>query len=899
MVKNMSSKDDSGTGSFGGVERRGAKLAPDGRPDPDTLLARLRVEEEELDAKGHLKIFLGYAAGVGKTYAMLCAAGREASAGRKVLVGLVETHDRPETRKLLESLEVLPRRRVKHREVALEEFDLDACLQRRPELALVDELAHSNAPGSRHHKRFQDVEELLEAGIDVYTTLNIQHVESLNDVVEQITGVRVRETLPDSVLERADSLALIDIPPEELLERLRQGNVYLGDKAGRAAQNFFRPGNLAALREMALRSAADQVDDDVRSYMRKRSIQGPWPVRDRLLVSVGPSPLSERLVRAARRLADSLDAEWLAVTVEGAEPLQPVARDRVAAHMRLAETLGATTARITGVSIAEAVMNYARQQNVTKIVAGKPLRSSWRQWFHGDLVDRLIRQSGNIDVYVISGEASAGAPIPPLPARRVGWNRYFKAALAVLATTALGLLVRGRLAPTNLVMLYLGAVTGVAYQYGRGPGVLASTLGVALFDYVFVHPYYTMAVTDSEYFITFAGFLAIALVISGLTARAREQAAAACDREEQTVALLDLSRELSYTRGEEGICAAVARHLERHLKLKTVVWVNNRRSMQEVGLSESHRAVALWAEQHARPAGHGTDTLPEADFLCYPIVSATSHEVLALLGVPASPLLTIENRRLLEAFARQSALAMERARLASQAHEAEVLKATEALQTALLNSISHDLRIPLVSITGALTALQEDERQPDKQSLLENAISEADRLNRIVGNLLQITRIDAGAVKLNRQPHELHDLVVTTLRDWRSCRVELDLTQDLPLVEVDYVLIQQVLTNLLDNAQKFTPPGQPIVIGGRRAGEKFVEVRVTDKGPGIPETDREAVFERFYRVQHGNQSGGTGLGLSICKGLVEAHGGRIWVETASPGASLHFLLEVADERSSR
>ena len=876
-----------------GLERRSSKLLRDGRPDPDALLERLKSE----DGVGKLKIFLGYAAGVGKTYAMLGAARQQQRAGRRVLVGLVETHGRPETLALLEGLEQLPRVLIQHREIPVGEFDLDGCLERQPDLALIDELAHSNLPGARHVKRCQDVEELLLAGIDVYTTLNIQHLESLNDVVQQITGIKVRETVPDSILERADSIALIDLPPEELLSRLRQGNVYIGEKADRAAQNFFRPGNLTALREMALRSAADRVDDDVRTYMRRRSIDGPWPVRDRLLVSVGPSPLSERLVRATRRLAESLDAEWIAVSVEGAEILTPSARERVVSHLRLAESLGASTGVISGTSIPEAIIGYAREQNVTKVIAGKPLRSNWRQWFQGDLVDKLIRLSGNIDVYVISSDQSQ-EPLDTVPrATRKDLNRYGLGALGVVLTTAICLPVGRSFAPTNLVMAYLATVTAVAYRYGRGPSILASALSVAFFDFFFVPPYLTFAVTDGQYLITFAALLIVSLVISHLTAQAREQAAAAQEREMQTVSLLDLSRELSFTRGQEQICQALSRHILRHLKLEAITFVNSREGFDGAALSEAQRAVASWAAQHARPAGFGTDTLPQADFFCLPIVSANSSIVLGLLGIPAGGQLNLESRKLLEAFCRQSALALERSQLARTAHEAEVFKATEALQTALLNSISHDLRIPLVSITGALTALQEDENVPEKRILLENAVVEADRLNRIVGNLLQITRLESGVVKLDRQPHELHDLVVTTLNYWRSPRsVEVQIPQDLPLVNVDYVLIQQVLTNLLDNAHKYSPEDRPITIGAlHRVGERFVEVWVSDGGPGIPESDREAVFDRFFRVRRDSREGGTGLGLSICKGLIEAHGGRIWVEDNKPGASLHFLLEATYE----
>lgn len=863
----------------------------DGRPDPQALLARL--EHGSAKQKGRLKLFLGYAAGVGKTYAMLQAARAELANGRTVLAGIIETHQRAETAALLEGLPMLPRKTVEHRDITLEEFDIDACLERRPEIVLVDELAHTNTPGSRHRKRYQDVEELLEAGIDVYSTLNIQHLESLNDVVEQITGVRVRETLPDSVLEKASSLALIDLPPEELLLRLKRGHVYQGGKAEAAARNFFRPGNLTALRELTLRRAADRVDDDVLSYMKRRSIPGPWPVSDRLVVAVGPSPLSERLVRAARRLAEALSAEWIAVSVRTGQVLSPSAEERITKHLQLAESLGARTEVVSGISIPEALVSFAEENNVTKIVAGKPLVQGMRGWFKNDLVDQLIRRSGDIDVFVVSAQSGEPVVAPGRPRPRGPWGLYLKAIAAVLLASLVCFPISHALAPTNLVMIYLLVVTVVAYWWGRGPSALASALSVAVFDFCFVPPYYTFAVGDRQYLVTFGGLLAVSLAISTLTARSREQALSARLREEETATLYALSRALSQALSEADIGSVVAEYASRQLKLE-VTFLPAQSSQWPKDMNESHRAVAIWAIQHAQMAGKGTDTLTESEVICLPVLSIEKREVLGglilCLEAPLSPV----RLRLLETFGRQAAMALERARLSVSARDSDLLKATERLQSALLNSISHDLRIPLVSISGALQALRDEpdhELDPAQRTiLLDNALSESDRLNRVVGNLLHMARLESGVVQANLQPQELGEIVELTLKMLRHpSRVSVDLPPDLPLVEVDFGLIQQVLANLLENALKFSPDDQPVEVGVW-PGEK-AELWVRDHGIGVPEAERDFIFDRFYRGR--TDVSGSGLGLSICKGLVEAQQGSIRVEPADPGARFIVTLKWA------
>lgn len=833
------------------------------RPNPDALLAL------QPTGKGRLKVFLGYCAGVGKTWAMLSAAHAEKDA----VVAYVETHGRAETDRLLEGLELVPMREVEYHNVNLREMDLDAVLARKPQLALVDELAHTNAPGSRHAKRYQDVLELLDAGIDVFTTVNIQHLESLNDVVARITGTRVRETVPDSVLERADSVALVDLPPEDLLERLQQGRVYVPAQAQRATENFFRVGNLSALRELALRQTAAQVDGQMRSYMRSRSIPGPWPVRDRLLVAVGPSPYSERLVRSTHRLASAMEAEWIALFVDTGSDFTGQERTRVSRTLRLVETLGGTTAQTAGVNVAEAVLAYAREHNVTTVVAGKPLRR--RRWGRESLMDELIRLAGDLDVFVLSADTTRqSAPRRPLPGSPP--RNYLAAVLMVLAATLLCSPLSFYLQPVNLVMPFLGAVVLTAYGWGRGPSLLASVLSVLSFDFFFVPPYLTFAVSDGEYVLTFLGLLVVGLVVSTLTSRARDQARAANRREEQTAALYDLSRDLGQAQELSEIRRVVELHVGRQTGCR--VWLILADQVEPT-LDSHQRAVADWTFRHGREAGLGTQTLPSATVLALPV---GKEGVLCLAGA-------VEDKTLVRAMLSQAALALERSRLVENARQAERVRTHETLQTALLNSVSHDLRIPLVSITGALSALSEEGVYQDpetRRNLLENARSEADRLNRLVGNLLQVTRLESGFLELHREPCDLVDLISTTLPVLglpERRPVRLDLPDGLPMVSADYLLVQQVLVNLLDNALKYST-GE-IEVGATMEGE----VWVADRGIGVP--PGEPIFDKFYRVR-GTGAPGTGLGLSICKGLVEAHGGTLRVEAREGGGSIfRFNLE--------
>jgi two-component system sensor histidine kinase KdpD len=886
-------------------------VSADFRPNPDELLAHIQAEERQ-QAHGKLQIFLGYAAGVGKTYAMLEAARQRKAQGVDVVIGYVETHGRAETDALLKGLEIIPRRQVKHHQTTMSEMDVDAVLARRPQLVLVDEFAHTNAPGSRHPKRYHDVHELLEAGIDVYTTLNIQHLESLNDAVAQITGIVVRETLPDSVLDEAAEIKLIDLPPDELIQRLHDGKVYVPDTAAVAVERFFRKGNLTALREMALRRAAGRVDDQMLAYMQTRAIPGPWPAGERLLVCVSASSLGERLVRSARRLADELGAEWSAIHVETAEGtrMSEEVQARVARTLRLAEDLGARVVTIPGQSVAAAVLGYARTHNITKIIAGKPLRARWQEWLRGAIVDQLIRSSGPIDVYVVSSEArvSSGQTRPWSPHRP--WHRYLQCALLVGAATLVSVPFSLLLSPVNLVMLYLVVVVIAAVFLGRGPAILASVLSVLAFDFFFVPPYLTFVVADTEYILTFIGLFLVGLVISTLAVRAREQADAARSSAERTTELYELSRDLAAVFGLDDILRALIRHIGGTFGRDGVILLpDNGRLTSTVGsgdleLDENEMAVADWVLRHSEAAGRNTNTLPGAQLRYLPL--KTARGILGVLGIRGSAeadrYLTPDQQRLMEAFASQAAVAIERAQLAEQARQSQVLQATEQLQTALLNSISHDLRTPLVSITGALSSLQDQDAQLDGSSrrrLIENARQEAERLNRLVGNLLDMSRVEAGALRLRLEPSDVQDLIGSALAQLdeplRDRRVHVEVPDGLPLVPMDFALMTRVLVNVLDNAVKYSPPESPIDVETKVVAG-HLEIEVSDRGVGVPHEDLNRVFDKFYRVQRPGRVAGSGLGLSICKGIVQAHQGFIAAENR-PGGGTTITISLPEREA--
>jgi two-component system sensor histidine kinase KdpD len=873
--------------------------------------------QAEREKGGRLKIFLGAAPGVGKTYTMLEAARARAMAGDDVAIGVVESHGRIETAELMLGLDIVPRKRIEYRGQVLEEMDLDTILARGAGLVIVDELAHTNVPGSRHPKRYLDVEELLDAGIDVYTTLNIQHLESLNDAVAQITGIRVRETVPDRIMERADEVELVDLSVEDLLGRLREGKVYLPDHAERAIRHYFRPGNLNALRQLALRHVAERVDDEMHTYMRAHAIPGPWPTTERLMVSVSASPLSSRLVRATRRMAERRRAEWMAVYVEtpAHHRMPDEDRDRLARTLRLAEELGGEAVTIQGVHVADDLLRYARGRNVTEVVVGKSLRSRWFELLHGSIVNELIRKSEEIDVYVITGEEDAGAHNPSVPRKReegrsIEMRGYLWSLLAVGVAALAGYLLKSFIALPDLSMIFLLAVLLSAVLWGLRASIAASVASVLIYDYFFVDPVHTFTIASPQDLLALVTFLVVAILTSNLTGRIRDAAQAARRREAHTAALYGLSREVAGASGLESVLRAVVQQVAGNLGAAVVALLPEEgslvvKSAHPAGreLTESERGAATWAWRNNRPAGRGAETLPGERWFYLPLRAA--HEpagVLALLFEESSAVIAPDQMRLLESLADQASVAIERACLARDIEQARLLAERERLQAILLSSISHDLRTPLASILGSVTTLLEGGAIDDatRRDLLLTIQEEAERLNRFVGNLLDTTRLESGALKLNRDWAEIGDVIGSAIArlsgPLASHVVAVDIEPLLPMLRLDFVLMEQVFINLLDNAAKYSPAGSAVRIVARRAAE-CVEISVEDEGIGIPRGDLENVFNKFYRIQRGDrQMAGTGLGLSICRGIVEEPGGRIrGVSPVAGDRGSRFIVELPVE----
>jgi two-component system sensor histidine kinase KdpD len=881
------------------------------RRSPEEILARIR-EEEARAGRGRLKVFFGANPGVGKTFAMLEEARARRQEGMDVVIGVVETHGRADTAALLTGLEVVPRREYAYRDVTLQEFDLDGALARHPTLILMDELAHTNAPGSRHDKRWQDVDELLAAGISVYTTLNVQHLESLNDVVAQITGVQVRETVPDSVFDGADEVELADLTPDDLLLRLKQGKVYLAEQAERARERFFRKGNLIALREIALRRVAERVDAQMRGYMREHGIRETWAAGERLLVCIGANPASARLVRAGRRIAATVRCEWIAlhVATPGAAPLAESDQAALVDNLQLADEFGARTVTLQGHDVAEEVLAYARAHNVTRIVVGKPTHRRWRDRIGGSLVDRLVRGSGDVDVYVITGEVEdRPRQRPALRAPRSPMREYGFSLLVVGIATALGWLVFRRLSVTDVAMVYLLGAMVVATRCGRGPSVIAALCSIALFDLLFVQPLFTFAVADLRYILTFGVMLTTALLISGFTLRIREQAETARDRERRTAALYGLSRDLADSRTRGEIVQVARRHLADTFECSMQLLAPGEDGTLDVlapaapvpPFDEKERSVADWVYRRNEMAGSGTATLPGASALHLPLAGAGG--VVGVLMVAAAELELFQNpahRHLLETFAGQVAVALERVTLSERSQQARLEVEAERLRTSLLSSLSHDLRTPLGVITGAASGLRDrgEQMTPAARSeLLDSILQESERMNRLIRNLLDMIRLETGSLEVQKEWQPLEDTVgVALLRldeRMRDHPVTVHFPGDLPLVPIDGVLLEQVFINLLENAAKHTPAGTAIEISAHPV-PGAVQVAVADRGPGLPPGEETRIFEKFYRGTGAEPGKGVGLGLTICRGIITAHGGRIWAESRPGGGTLiNFTLPLS------
>jgi len=886
------------------------------RPSPEALLEAARREESQA---GRLKIFVGAAPGVGKTYGMLENARAKVKAGVDVVVGVVETHGRLETQVLLDGLEIVPRRRIEYRDQLIEEMDLDALIARHPKIALVDELAHTNAPGSRHPKRYLDVEELLSNGIDVYTAVNIQHIESLNDVVAQITHVRVRETVPDSVFDRADAIELVDLTPDDLIQRLKEGKVYVPKQAERALEHYFSPGNLTALRELALRRTADRVDEQLLTHMQANAISGPWAAGDRILVCVSEDPRAVGLVRSTKRLADRLHAPWTAISIETRRSLQLTddERDRLANTLRLAETLGGEALTIPGAQrrIADDILTFARSNNVTQIVSGKSSRSWWFELLRGSVVHDLVRRAGNISVHVIAGDdlepaaspgkgvrtAERSEPFDPVP--------YGVALLFVAAALGAGELIHPWFGIENVDLVFLTAVVGVAVRYGLWPSMFASVAASLCYNFFFLPPIYTFTITDPTNVAAFFFFMLIAFLVSNVAARVRDQANAASERVRTTEYLYSFSRKLAGTASLDDVLWATAYQTALMLKVRVVLLLPEEGIITvkagyppEDELDQADLAAAKWTWGNDRPAGRGSDTLPGAKRLFLPM--RTGRGPIGVVGIDddkTGPLLTPDQRRLLDALMDQGALAIERVRLVEDMDRVKRTVETDRLRSALLTSISHDLKTPLASVLGAASALRDLPAKlsdAEKADLLSTIIDESERLNRFIANLLDMTKLESGAIVPNSAPHDLGEIVGSALRRAGKIlaqhKVQLELATDLPMLDLDAVLFEQALFNLLDNAAKYSPAGTTISIHGWRE-QKSVCLQILDEGGGIPEQDVENIFNKFYRAQKGDHvRAGTGLGLAISRGFVEAMHGTIEAanRTDRSGAVLTIRLPI-------
>lgn len=879
----------------------------DARPSPDALL-----EKAVQETRGRLKIFLGAAPGVGKTYEMLDSGHAQLADGIDVVVGLVETHGRAETAALVEGFELIPRKEIQYRGQRLYEMDLDAIIARQPALVLVDELAHTNAVGSRHPKRYLDVLELLDHNIDVYTTVNIQHIESLNDVVAQITRIRVRETVPDSVIDRADDIEIIDLTPGDLIKRLHEGKVYFPKTAQRAMQNYFSPGNLTALRELALRRTAQRVDDQLLSHMQAHAVRGPWPSGDRVLVCIDDSARGPALVRHAKRQADRMRASWTALHVELAQSARSsnAKKDRVAETLRLAEQLGGEALTLPGQTPVREILRYAGDQNVSHIIVGRSEKPRWRQWLGGSVAQDLIAEAGDLSIHVITGgsrEGSSPDPQPPTKGEAFRLRPYLMAVGYNIVAVVMGQALFHILDVRNIALVFLMAVLISAATAGLWPALFASVIGALAYNFFFLTPYISLAIHDAESVVALLFYLGAASITSNLTARVHRQARAARLRARTTESLYLFSKRLSVAGTLDDVLWVTVNQMATMLRVNTVLLLpeGDRVSVKagfppDDTLADFDIAAAQWAFEHNRPAGRGADTLPGAKRLYMPM--RTGRMTVGVVGLDSEkpgPLLTPDQSRLFDALADQAALAIERIQLVDDLDRAKLNAEADKLRAALLTSISHDLRTPLAGVMGAAGTLRdyfEALSEADRRDLLSTVVEEAERLNRFIVNLLDMTRIEAGALEPNMSVVWLDEALGTVLSRATTIlaehRTEVDLPPDLPPLRLDPVLFEQVLFNILDNARKYAPPQSVIRISAHPEGDQLV-LRLIDEGPGIPGVDLERIFDIFYRARKEDSvQAGTGLGLSICRGFIEAMGGQITASNRSDRSGTIFTLRL-------
>ncbi len=883
------------------------------RASPDALLAIAKKE-----GRGHLKIFLGAAPGVGKTYAMLTSARAETSGGRGVVAGLIETHGRRETEQLIEGLEVLTRKPIIYRNQIMKEFDLDAALARRPNLLLVDEYAHTNVPGSRHPKRWQDVDELLAAGIDVWTTLNIQHLENLNDVVQKISKIRVRETVPDTVFDKADEIVLVDFPPDELLKRLAEGKVYVQDTAARAVEHFFKPQNLTALRELALRRAAERVDAALIERMQAQAIEGPWAAGERILACIGPDPISPAVVRTAKRLADLMDAPWMAVTVERpGDTLDKTARQRLDEAMKLADSLGAESQTLTGADLPAEVLRFAKFENVTQIVIGRSHGGFFSEMLRRSLPHELVRRAEGIAIHLVTREADvAPASKRPLPFIAPELLHFLYATAAVAVAFIVGEVLTELRPIPNLSMVFLMAVLFTAVSFGIWPAIYASVLSFLIYNFFFISPLYTFTIAEPYELLALLIFLVVAVVSSTMAGRVREQARISASRARAMRRLYEFTRRLSRLATQDAVAEGAASEIYASLARPVVVLLAQRDDLvltaawpPEDVLDTATITAARWAYNHTEPAGADTGTLPTIPWYFVPLRAA--DKTLGVIGVAKdkdTPPLDSEARALLDTLSEQTAASLDRASLAREMVSAKSATETERVRNTLLASISHDFRTPLSSILGSASSLLDYGDKLDnatKKDLLRHIKQEAEGLDEMVRNLLAITRIDAGVLELRRDWTDLREIIDrmsgAARRRGALQQIAIELPLNLPLVRADAILTEQAIGNILANALVHTPKETRVVIDAVITPDN-IALRVTDDGPGIAPNVLPHIFEKFAtgtkETNVADRSRSTGLGLAIAKGIMEAHGGTITVESpVTDSRGTRFVLTFPREQA--
>ncbi len=878
------------------------------RPDPDDLLASLK-EDEEKSKRGKLKIFFGMCAGVGKTYTMLQAAQIEKSKGADIVIGYVETHNRKETAALVDGFELILRKKYVYRTAHVEEMALDTIIGRRPQIVLVDELAHTNAPGSRHLKRYQDVQEILDNGINVYTTVNVQHLESRSEIVAQITGIIVRETLPDDVFESADDIEVVDLTPDELLQRLSEGKVYTPERSKEAVLNFFRKGNITALREMALRVVADRVDRQLHDYMQIKRIKGPWKSGVRLLVAVSYSPQSSRLLRWAKNLADTMGGSLQAIYVESSHELTDKERESLDKNINLAKQLGIKFRIVTNLDVVKAIVDFAQKENITHIVIGKPRERNMFTLFRlGNFVNRLIRYSGNIDVYILGSDTQTDDKFrkkASLPSFTSTLNQYFAAVLLITATSGIFFLIKEFVGYQVVSFVLLFVVSILAFFLGTGPILLAATLSSLIWDFFFIPPSYTLHVERPEDMLMLAMFFIIALLNGVLTSRVKRQEMKIRIREERTHALYQLAKELSTTSGIEDVLAMAVRDIQKYFNMGSVIFLKDEANRLEKQIrhettlvfSESELSVADWTFRHSTKAGKYTDTLPSGNYTFYPLKG--NNDNMGVIAVQPSKVFTQGEEQFWEGFLPQISGKIEREFLRQAARNAFILNESDKLYKTLFNSISHELRIPVSTIMGASDTLMAQEYLPETRTVLYHEINTAAlRLNRLIENLLNMSRLDSGRLTPRIDWCDLHDLinkVIQTLAiELKPFKVDIVLSDDMPLVQLDFGLMEQVIHNLLLNATQIAPESSNIRVKFFY-DEGFLFIQIMDRGPGFSAPDLSMVFNKFYRGESA-VAGGTGLGLSIVKGIVEAHKGSVTAQNRLNGGAL-FTIKIPTEIS--